>query len=365
MIGIYDVVIFGTGSTSERLIENLNDNVNIVCYLDNNSLKWGKYFNKHIILNPDEINKIKYDYIIIASQFSSDIFKQLVSNNVCENKIFEYLNFLNAINSPFEYKINTFEKGKYEYKTLITGISYFVSGIDGDVLKEKGMNFSFDSQDLYYDYNIAKYILNNYENNFRYAVVGLNYYSFQYDLSLSSMKDNVKLYYPRLKKMHNLKKIDDNYNRLIINKRIADNIFQFDNGEYFFENKLIPLTEQNVDLNKLGEKQAELDCNKNYPETVVENKKIFGDYLELLKEHNIKPIVVICPTSKYYYKNFSQRIKEEFFLIMDEMKQKYDFQYIDYFESELFDDSLFYDVSHLTFEGGKVFTEILNDKIKW
>ena len=50
---------------------------------------------------------------------------------------------------------------------------------------------------------------------------------------------------------------------------------------------------------------------------------------------------------------------------MDEMKQKYDFQYIDYFESELFDDSLFYDVSHLTFEGGKVFTEILNDKIKW
>ncbi|MGG7147248.1 D-alanyl-lipoteichoic acid biosynthesis protein DltD [Clostridium butyricum] len=364
MIIIYDIIIFGTGSTAEHFCENLNKDVNIICYLDNDNLKWNKEFKNKLILKPDEVKNITYDYVIIASQYNNDIFSQLIELNVRENKIFEYLAFINDLYNPFEYRMKIFEKNIMGYESFITGISYFVSGIDGDILKGKGMNFSFDSQDLYYDYNIAKYILENYENKFKYTIIGLNYYSFQYDLSLSSMKDNIRLYYPILKKSHNYKISNDDYSRLIINKNIADSLLIINSGEYVLKNRLIPLSKQTEELGMLGIKQAELDCNKNYPKTVVENKKIFRKYLDLLKEHNIKPIIVICPTSKYYYKNFSKRIKNEFFEIMDEMKKKYDFQYIDYFESKLFDDSMFYDVSHLTFEGGKVFTEILNKEIK-
>ncbi|WP_394903136.1 chemotaxis protein [Clostridium butyricum] len=359
-------MIFGTGSTAEKLIENLNDNINVICYLDNNKLRWGKYLNERIVLSPNEINKIKYDYIVIASQFCNDIFTQLILNGVCEHKIFEYLNFLNDRNNPFKYKIKIFENNKFEYKTLITGISYFVSGINGDKLKYKGMNFAFDSQDLYYDYNIVKYILEKKENQIKNVIIGLSYYSFQYDLSLSSMKDNVNLYYQILEKNHNLKFKRNYDNRIIINRHIAECILnKSNNKQYMLKNKFIPLTEQFVNLSELGKKQAYLDCNKNYPKTVIENKKIFCKYLELLVKYNVEPIVVICPTSKYYYKNFSKRIKYEFFTIMAEMKKNYNFQYIDYFESELFDDSLFYDVSHLTFEGGMKFTEILNKEIKW
>lgn len=170
----------------------------------------------------------------------------------------------------------------------------------------------------------------------------------------------MKIYYPRLKKKHNLV-INDDYDRLIINKGIADKIIE---KNHVVRTTFKPLNKNNK-LYEVGKAQAELDCNKNYPKTVVENTKILKDYLELLMTNNIKPIIVVCPVTKYYSKYFSVRIKEEFLEIINKLQRDYNFQYIDYFESELFDDSLFYDVSHLTFEGGEKFTMLLNEEILW
>lgn len=253
-----------------------------------------------------------------------------------------------------------FENNIEEYETIITGISYFVSGIIGNKLKRRGINFAFDSQDLYCDYHITKYLLEKYKTNFKYSIIGLNYFTFQYDMSLSAMKDNMKIYYPTLKKKHNLVFKDD-YNRLIINKEIANKIIEKNN---VVRTIFKPLNKSNK-LYEVGKAQAELDCNKNYPKTVIENTKILKDYLELLIANNIKPIIVICPVTKYYSNYFSERIKEEFFEIINSLRCNYNFQYIDYFESKLFDDNLFYDVSHLTFEGGEKFTMILNEEISW
>lgn len=363
---MYNIVIFGSGSTAERLTSNLNSNINVLCYLDNDNTKWGNIFNNKLILNPIEIKELKYDYIVIGSQFNNEIYSQLINMGICKNKIFEYLVFLNSFYNHFENQIEMFEKKQLEYETLITGISYFVTGIRGEYLKKVGINFSYDGQDLYYDYNIAKYLLKNYNTKFKYSIIGLNYFSFQYDLSLSAGKDNVNLYYPRLKKSHNLNILNNDHDdRALINKNIADKILKVtEDGKYKLNNTTIPLTEQE-NLNETGKKQAILDCHKNYPKTVEENKVILKKYLNLLKQYNIKPIIVICPTSKYYYKHFSKKISDEFFNIIGQLKKEYDFQYIDYFKSELFDDSLFYDVSHLTDEGGEKFTKILNEVIKW
>lgn len=336
-----------------------------MCYLDNDSSRWGEIFYGKLIMEPQKAMILNYDYIIIASQYNSPIYSQLIKLGIEEAKIFEYLDFLNNRYNPFEYKIKRFEKEPLKYETLITGISYFVTGIRGEYLNKVGINLAFDSQDLYYDYNIAKYLLTKYENRIKYAIIGLNYYSFQYDLSLSSLKDNVKLYYPRLKKSHNLNIYECDYDRLLINKSIADKILRVTNeGDYELNNESISLTNQK-DLEGIGMKQAMLDCKKNYPKTVEENKIILKKYLRLLNNYDIKPIIVICPTSKYYYNYFSDRIKKEFLNLINEIQKEYSFQFIDYFQSDLFDDSLFGDVSHLTYEGGEKFTNILNKVIKW
>ncbi|CDM68815.1 hypothetical protein CM240_1657 [Clostridium bornimense] len=73
---------------------------------------------------------------------------------------------------------------------------------------------------------------------------------------------------------------------------------------------------------------------------------------------------MIFTVSKYYTKYFSERIENEFFSIINEIGKLYDFQYIDYFRSELFTDDDFVDVSHLNGDGATKFTKVLNSMIK-
>lgn len=85
--------------------------------------------------------------------------------------------------------------------------------------------------------------------------------------------------------------------------------------------ELILLTQKNNDEN--GKNQADLDFNKNYPNTVIENRNILKRYLEILKIYNVKSILVVCYTSKYYHKCFQSEWKKQFFEFIDEIK--YDF----------------------------------------
>ncbi|WP_017810406.1 hypothetical protein [Clostridium saccharoperbutylacetonicum] len=58
-------------------------------------------------------------------------------------------------------------------------------------------------------------------------------------------------------------------------------------------------------------------------------------------------------------------MKEEFYSIINKVKEQYSFQFLDYFNNKLFEDSDFYDVSHLNEIGAEKFTRILNKDIIW
>ncbi|MDU4476654.1 chemotaxis protein [Clostridium sp.] len=361
---MYNIIIFGSGSTSEAVTHSINSKVNIVGYIDNDSNKWNEN-----IYPPNYIQELKYDFIIIASQYNNEIYNQLINMNIDRRKIFEYTNFFLLMNNRFEYNVNLYKNNIEKYKVLITGISYFKNGIQERLLKYNAINFSYDSQDLYYDYQIAKYLIEGYNNNFKYCILGLSYYCFEYDLSLSSMKDNVNLYYNILQEKHNYKLPIDVEERLKICKHIYFKIFNTienrkENYIYGIKNDITKsIKYDNIEI--LGKEQAKKDCNKNYPNTVKENVEILEKYIKLLIQNNIKPIIVIPPVTKYYSKYFSERIKNEFFEILNKLKEKYEFQFIDYFENLQFTVYDFEDVSHLNIHGGVKFTEILNKEIKW
>lgn len=368
---MYNVIIFGTGSTAEIVMSALKDNVNVVCFVDNDTEKWGEYFKEKIIYNPKYISELEYDFLIIASQYDYDIYFQLINMGVNKEKIFQYISFSLLINNRFNYRIKQYAKSIQDYKTLITGISYFASGINGDALRNKGINFAFDSQDIYYDYNIAKYILKNYNHSISNCIIGLSYYSFEYDMSLSSMKNNVNLYYKILKKSHNFQiniSIDE---MLELGKIISNKLFKMSYKDkknelyygFYYENKKLDNSQKCLKI--LGKRQAIIDCKKNFPKTVKENTLILDEYLKLLKNNNIMPIIVISPVIRYYGENFDYRIKEQFFDIINKMKQKYEFQYLDFFDSKYFNEEDFRDVTHLNINGNKKFTELLNKSISW
>lgn len=362
---MYNIIIFGTGRSAKIVESGLNKFVNIVCYLDNDNEKWGKRYNGKKVLNPKEIFSLSFDYVVIASQYNDIIYKQLLSFGVNKEVILQFYKYYSIYQNHIKAKLISLNSDKDKIEVLATGISYMANAIDEKKLCKKGGNIAYPSQDLYYDYNIVKYMLKDYKK-VKYVLIGLSYYSFQYDMSLSSMKGNVILYYDIIHKEHNfceLTKLLEERKQLV---NIGDNIFKLSKAN-------VPIIEWNVINSQRvtlldddnGKRQALNDGNKNYPETVKENKKIFIDFLKLLKKNNIKPIVIVCPTSKYYSKYFPQKLKDEFYNIIKNIRQRHEFQFLDYFDSEMFYEEEFYDVSHLNSKGAEKFTKMLNEKIEW
>lgn len=364
---MYNIIIFGTGRSSEHVINLLNKECSIVAFVDNNMNNWGKK-EENVVVGPEKIKEMNYDYIIIASQYNNEIYNQLIEIGIERNKILQFYKLLDMQENYLEKSIKLFNANEKQYEIIATGISYCNLGLKEDELEKECLKLAFGSQDLYYDYNLFKFMFNKYNHklrNVKYNIIGLCYYSFQYDMSLSAMKDKCCLYYDLIGLTHhnaNAKELSlDND----INKNIADKIFKKkNNGEYDLEfRSMKPIVQKSKE--ELGYEQALRDCNKNYPKTVEENIEILKEYLFLLKENNIEPIIVIFPASKYYTKYFSERIENEFRSIINEIGKLYDFQYIDYFRSELFTDDDFVDVSHLNGDGAEKFTKILNNLIKW
>ena len=361
------LIIFGTGGSAERLEELLRKDVNIIAYADNDSSKWGKYRNERKIVSPNLIESFDYDYIAIASQYNETIYNQLLNMGLDINKIFQFNKYHTILYNPFEKRFDNYIRNIDSIETLLTGISYAETSVIETLLSKKIQKFSLASQDLFFDYKIVEHILYNYTNNkIKYIIIGLCYYSFQYDMSLSGMKYKVSLYYDILKESHNYDYLNSDFKKQYdINNAIAIKLFDKNKS---ITNKWVSKALSNLELDeriRVGKCQADIDCNKDYPETVKENIKIFEKYLELLKKHNIEPIVVVFPASKYYTNCFSKRIEDEFHSILNEFSQNYSFQYLDYFRSNLFTDEDFMDVSHLNKNGAEKFTNILDRDIKW
>lgn len=358
---MYKVMIFGTGRLSQVLEKSLNSNVDIIGYIDNNQEKWGNQYNNRMVICPNDIKKYKFHYILIGSQFNQEIYDQLLSLGIDKKNIFQFSKYLQYTDDYVERSIVNALSNSEIVETLVTGISYAKSGFLETKYKKKSINIAYGSQDLYYDYNLVKYLLkeNKFEN-LKEVIIGLSYYSFQYDMSLSSISNKVILYYKNIRLAHHVKDIDILVDGLDETIYISKLIFNFNNQN----NSILKWTDVNNEIDdKVGKSQAELDCKKDYPETVRENIQIFREYLQLLKQNNIKPIVVVFPASKYYTKYFSQRIEDEFNYIIRKVRKEYEFEYIDYFRCDLFEDDDFYDVSHLNLRGAEKFTDILNNII--
>jgi DltD C-terminal region. len=362
-----NILLFGVGSGINKVIEAINfSTVNILAFVDNHPKKVGRIFNEKKIISIKDIKEYEYDYIIISSSFFYDIISQLEELGIKNDKIYPFYQYYicNYFSDNFEYKLYKFLNSNIEYETIITGISYHLYGIDEKIIKNKAFNFALGSQDLYFDFNIVKYLFCNYPEkgkNIKNVIIGLSYYSFEYDLSKSHLAERIFRYYSVFQDFHNLKD-KSKYSKF---KYLSENVFisNFEtvNAEYSihdFESSF------KNDINTAKE-HAFTDSNKNYPKTVIENIDILLKYLEFLKQKNINPILVICPVTKIYSNYFSKELVERFYESINYIREKYNVQFLDHFYSDLFNDEDFCDFVHLSKHGSEKFTSILNNNINW
>jgi CDP-glycerol glycerophosphotransferase (TagB/SpsB family) len=91
-IKVMNIIIFGTGSCCEKTLLELNyDEVKIIGFCDNDKNKQNKIFNGRLVYNPENILNLEYDLILIASQYSTQIYEQLTNMGINSSKIIPVL----------------------------------------------------------------------------------------------------------------------------------------------------------------------------------------------------------------------------------------------------------------------------------
>ncbi|WP_339179793.1 hypothetical protein [Oceanobacillus sp. FSL W7-1293] len=359
------VILFGTGSSSERIRSLINMEKNkIIGYVDNNLEKQEKCLFGKPIWNPSVLTEMKFDYVIICSIYFTEIYNQLMTMRIETSKIINIYPYIRYN----DVKLRLSEINE-DLDTIITGMSYARYGFDNDLLNVQSINLAFNSQDLFYDYCLAKYILEHRVINIKYALISLSYFSFHFDLSQSKEKHLVTRY-------SIIKDIQEQVNYQKYNKLIRPNEehMPYQNFELLnhifverFQEKFDSLeqdSKDNIEIHKERENLAKVHSRKDYPKTVDENKNYLHDYLQLLLEKGVKPIFVIHPQANAYRKYFHPQMINAFKSIINDFTSIYDIEKVDLFSSSEFTNDDFFDVHHLNSKGAKKVSKIINKYIE-
>lgn len=250
--------------------------------------------------------------------------------------------------------------------TLITGSSHALSCIREQAW-ENAVNCSMHSQDIYYDFLCARQIIDK-GGQFEKCFIILGYYIAYQDLSLSTnMREKMisPIYYPIFKDSHHweaptpydhyaligdfskeVKTACEEYAALILYERntyysdIKMRVPFYDFGGRTWQE----LTEEERDAYG-RQRTSSHNSLLNHQTSLLENREIMKDYVNYLYQKGILPIVVITPFSRAYNRYVSKEMKEAVWEMLDAVPQEVHF--VDFNDSDLFDDNDFTDTDHL------------------
>lgn len=265
--------------------------------------------------------------------------------------------------------------------TLITGSSHALNGIKESCWKS-AFNCSMHSQDIYYDFQCARRVLNTApKGQFTRCFIIMGYYIAYQDLSRSKVSRETmitNIYYPIFRDGHNWKTpsqrslwdgigdIPDTIMALC-EQAAAQKLLEY--GTYYSE---IRLRGTLFDLK--GRTWAQVseserlamgrmrtaDHNKifQHKESFEENKQILGEFVRFLYDCDVQPIVVITPFSPEYNRFVLPQMKDGVLELLDSVPL--DVHYVDFNQAlDLFAPADFMDTDHLSENGAEKVSSIL------
>ena len=292
-----------------------------------------------------------------------------------KNNVFWFQRFLDfywGMSPERYYLIERFkEEKKSEILGLVTGMSYTQRGINVKRLIKKTCHIGAPTQDLYYDYLMCKFAVEQCKN-VEFCIIGIAPYSLWYDMSLSKkMNTRCLYYYEQTKSLHHLKNkeyfetIYQNqkiiYDKLFHHDIIKKVFYDYKTRYHLFEEDLTIYNEKNIteeninDIKKLS--------NKPYEATYLENVEILENFLIYLKTKQINPIIVIPPYPKIFIKNMSYDMLNRTIKVIENFKQTYNFTFLNFIGDKRFEDVYFSDSSHLNYFGSNLMADILNSVV--
>lgn len=357
-----EVVLYGAYESCSKFICDFKYEVNIIGCILTDKAKEGLYQLNQLEL--ENLSSLNYDYIITLDKSEEEHKKTMYffQTNLGINKAKLFSTLKLDIQFPIEgldSKLIDFIK-KDNIDAIITGLSYAETGIDTEFLEFDALNLALSSQDLYYDYNLLEYLFDSekIKDKAKCLIINLAYYSFDFDISTTFERFRTHRYYSLTGDTHNYK--DELMVKLLSKKYHS----KWTPNDYRKMTEIKRNTVIDDNCIEKGKKYAEYHSKISNKKALSENIQIFERILELSRHHKVKPIVMVFPVSKYYYPYYDSNKIKRFYENINSFKDRYDFEILDYFDSELFELTDFWDDSHLNKNGIKKIAKIINEKIK-
>lgn len=315
------------------------------------------------------LENLYYDFVLCISdgrnawEANKDFLKYKLPNDKYVNVCFSGGTCNGFIN---ERTLRYYKLHAAEFEMFATGICYIGMGLDVTKFKYKLFNFGRSGNDLYYDYQTAKFALECAGGGIpiRYALIGLAPYSFHWDMSKSMGGFTHFQQYRAFKDLHNfwlpVEKFESIFTQNYLNYRLPDDSLDLNN--VYFEKSA---EKMNWYYQIAARDRVEVWNSRTYPETLKENVKIFDDYLTLCEKNNVRPIIFLITMTEGYKKHFKKQMLEEFYYIIHEAVKKHSSAiFIDGWKFQGFSDQDFRDTDHMNIYGAAKFSAILNNVIE-
>jgi len=355
------IALYGAGGGGvgfEKCFRYSSDEV--VVFFDRDMSKIGKAVNK---IPVDDINQhanYNFDSVIISSQpnYEEDIYKKIISSGIDAHKIVPGSILRNGHNSYFNLPKNI-----NEIRACVSGLSYHRDSILQEYCCIPTYNYSRSSQDIFYDYMIARLIVSNTQKgNIKFWFIGLCGYSLEYDLS-RSVNWKRCFYYKDKFGTHNLLESYKDYYlnkydyKSTLKKFSKQSVNNISDMFYVKEKKAIEVCSEGQIV-----RQVKKDFSKNYPETVRENTIILKKYVSLVRSHGAIPIIFIPPVHPVYKKLSENNITQNLLNQVKMLTQENCAYFINGYELDGY--SNFNGGAHLNIQDGILFTKHINSFIK-
>ena len=350
------------------------------------------WFKKTINVMPfSSLDAVTTNDIIVISNADDEGF---YNNDLSSYNIVIYEDFCEKISS------NIIQEFQYNYDyyhlkhalsaavnpnitSIISGSSYGLFGIETSLLSN-AVNLSLPSQDLYYSLKGIYYVCNK-NRNIKNIVLCVGYYYFFSDLSknknLSEIRRISKVYKPLYADMHNCSLLPPSPENILYESDIFDiqNMLDIYTQEEcikgFFHNQhsrkdqaLKEWADKSKDWYQLSIKEK-IEVGKQRAavhnkaikreNSLLENVKLFQDFLRFCDSENINFLLVVTPSTLYYLNCLLPEFKSTFYDVLDEVDG--DIHLLDLAHDTRFLEEDFNDTDHLNDKGARKLTQIIHN----
>lgn len=254
----------------------------------------------------------------------------------------------------------------YDIEVANLGTSHAQYGFVYDDYDITGFNFALSAQRLYYD----EKILNKYINHFKQdavVIIPISYITWYLGYEGDNFKQFNKMYYSLLppQEIKNFQ-LSEYLKFGLLPVLTAESKI-----EYIYKEEE-PLNQGPTNNYTISIKKMEEDgltTAQRHIGFIEEGRKNKEEFIYILEsiidtciENGLRPVLTTTPLTDYYNKHFPDEFYDEFYTDIQGVLDKYpSLKYYDYSKDERFVNSpeLFFDSSHLNYEGGKLFTDII------